>query len=645
MRAHAFIFILFFSSAKQIFASDNDVMNEGDDDDVIMLPNSSLLANDVVPSVSVTTPVSSSSTATANALLRPSSNTNTAFINLSQQQQPRDSRKKPKKIKAVKPAEISVANVAQNEEADQAIKRPRKNAAVIPKNKAELLPPSRVTLMAPSMASYSTTSAASTKGTKTVSLEFMNSILLALESRTFAPKNIYKIKGIGFESFSVEQGHTLLLKSIAQNKESAAVAFLKGGWKLKTDPLEMEVSATVYQSLDKGKYDFMAYMLDFDPVGASKIFVSMNSNGLKHLTSILKKHGSRIDPEAIRLAAETAAEAKNIAVFKAFLDSGLMLRMVSRKSLVNLLSSPILPESRQITMDVLDFILKDRKLANPFEPHLLTQAINDNCTEFFEIVLTFPGLFSWDIIIRTFCETLRKNNFTVAAALLGPILEYKNPDRVFLLVPEAEFLATVASHANSDIISKLPTVVLYNGTSMLVPDLSLMKIYYNAAKLGNVSVVLTLLQSGYFSINQSFRGKSIVRVALEKGQFSLVKELIRLGFYQVGSLTDSPTVNPKGDALLYVADESHIEMFEYLLAVGADPDVRVNHEGAIASLFNWCLYHRKFKLCDLLISHGHNFSEEVSRPFAQSREAIQYLVSKRPNTSTDINTNTTTDIN
>ena len=60
--------------------------------------------------------------------------------------------------------------------------------------------------------------------------------------------------------------------------------------------------------------------------------------------------------------------------------------------------------------------------------------------------------------------------------------------------------------------------------------------------------------------------------------------------------------------MIYVANDSNIDMFSYLLRLGANPNARVlDDSGKLTSLLLWCVEKDQVLLVKQLIEHGAKF--------------------------------------
>ena len=426
-----------------------------------------------------------------------------------------------------------------------------------------------------------------------------------------------RLDSIGPEAMSPEMSHELVLTCIDNLKATCAKYMLSKGYRLILNPPSEKVVDVVHRTIEENKLEFLlTTLLDLDPAGTIKlinlILVKYNfifSTILEKFKKALQKADTSIDPEAIQLAAETAAELKAIRIFIVIFESGLMVRMIPSGKLLTLLSDPRTEKTDVFYPRILFYIINDRKVATPFDLNILSFAALEGNYDFLDVVEPFLGQFSWDIIIQAITFALKRGHLSFAEILLRTS-NYSSCDLVFRLVSQEVFVTTVASHANAEVMARLVNAVINEGRTMLVVDLNLMKIYMRAAKVGNIEVVEFLLRGEYFTLNARFNGKSIFRIALENGQFNLARYMIKTLRYNIFD-TYTPTINPGnlgGDSLIYVANDSNIDMFSYLLRLGANPNARVlDDSGKLTSLLLWCVEKDQVLLVKQLIEHGAKF--------------------------------------
>ena len=492
-------------------------------------------------------------------------------------------------------------------------------------------------------ASLNSSSAISTsRGTKPV--DKMELLTVLLNSKLNVTFN-NKIDSIGVLKMPTDVAHELMIACMQNKKEVNLKHMLKRGYRfsfIDGEPAKDDILAFI-QAIKDEKTDFIRFFLDSDPVGAIKLMdaaykASPLSKVVDTLVDVLKKSGSVIDPGAIQLAAETAADLKSITLFKVIYDSDLMVSMIPRSKLLNLFSCPPEDDDADHFKMLLVDINGERRLTSPFEFNLLSQAAIDGRLDFLKAIENCLSIFSWDVVIQAMNFALKKKNYNFVDILLR-FNAYSNPDFLFRLVSEIEFTKSVGEFANNEIIDKLTNAVYRDGMNLLIVDLNLMRICMRAAEFGNIEVIDYLLRNGYFDFDTHFNCKSIFRIALENGRTDLVKYLIRVFRYSIFD-SDTLTINPAqfgGDSLIYTARNSHAELFDYLLRLGANPNAKVNNNGTLLNLVYWCMMTGQDKIVKLLLDFNceldpsiaisyNNFPPTVATIYNHLKEAQARLV-------------------
>lgn len=429
---------------------------------------------------------------------------------------------------------------------------------------------------------------------------------------------ISKLEQFEIDRIPADFSHELIMDALSILKENNLKYLFGVGHRLMLDPPSDEVvSAFVKVIISDKKFDFVfTSLLDLDPVGFVKLLKAAdgqfnNSGVLESFERALKKTGISNDPEAISLAAETAANLKAFNIFRIIYESGLIVRAVPKSSLMTMFSIPG-PKDEASFSRLLHQIVSDRKIIPPFELNLLSQAAIDGNYDFLDAVEPHLALFSWEIVLQSIAFALKRGHLSFVEILLGTN-SYSNCDYAFRLVSQDEFISAIGTFANTEIISKLVNTVYRNGTTMLISDLFVIKIHIKAVQSGNLEVVGFLLRDGYISIDSRFKGKSTFRMALENGHIILASHMIKEFNYSITD-SDTPTMNPVargGDSLIYVADNKHADFFAFLLRLGANPNAVIIHEEKPLSLVYWCILNGQDLIVKELLRHGCDFNMEM----------------------------------
>lgn len=427
-----------------------------------------------------------------------------------------------------------------------------------------------------------------------------------------------RIDAIPVETIPLEVTNELIIDCIENAKWSILKYLISKGYRMKLDPPAIEVVSAYHKLMVEGKYDSLTEtLLDTDPVGTIKLIHQSHLNFsqskmLEKFKKSLQKSGISLDPEAVQLAAETAADLKALEIFQIIYESDLMVRMIPSSKLLEMFTCPT--ESFEEYSYLLHRIINERKLVAPFKMNILSLAAMEGKYEFLDVVEPHLKIFTWDIVLQAICFALKAGKLSFAEILLRTN-KYSKCENLHRLVKIDEFIRVVAKYANQEIIHRIYHAVYQGENVMLLSDLSLTKIFLQAAREGNIEVVEYFCVNGIFYLGTRFGGRSVFRIALESKQFDLARYMIRVLNYDIND-SDTPTINHPdfgGDSLIYVAENSSIEMFSYLLRLGANPNVQVlDSNGRLIPLVYWCIA----KGQDLLVKELLKHKCQIDRHFA-----------------------------
>jgi len=120
--------------------------------------------------------------------------------------------------------------------------------------------------------------------------------------------------------------------------------------------------------------------------------------------------------------------------------------------------------------------------------------------------------------------------------------------------------------------------------------------FMSAVTEGNVAVVQKYLDSGIAKVNETFFAWSPLLSAASKGQLAVVKVLAEHG----ADLNYRHPVT-KMTAVAYATYDGNIELLEYLLDKGADPNIKM--KGGV-SMLRVAKDEGKDKEVEILVKHG-----------------------------------------
>lgn len=438
--------------------------------------------------------------------------------------------------------------------------------------------------------------------------------------------------------FTSEMQNELLDLAMNHMKDSAMTSLLNFGIRFNDFNESIKESFKNWINDTKKKsYTFRSVFLDCDPIGLMRLYIFTHdqyphSGILANFGLLLKSIDGSVDPEAIQLAAQEAAELQSLPFFRALFDSDLMLRMIGPAKLLKLFSRKRDFEYFQYEALLLD-VTKDRKLTPPFTRSLVVSAADAKCLEFFQAASDhLITIFDWDHIINAVGAALFHKNYKIIEIILSK-RGYKSPQNRFRMLFENFFCELIANNANEYIFEVLLNTVIYDGTTMLISDASLINIYLLAATHGNIEIIDYLLRMKYFDLNDRFDQRSIFRIALENCHFNLAIHLIRIHNYSIFD-SDTPHYNPPalgGDSLIYVArSDSTCKMFRLLLRLGANPNAMVATDSSPNStpekLIYYCIKSGFLILTRLLLKYKCTYNVEKAISYNISPKSAEMAV-------------------
>ena len=448
---------------------------------------------------------------------------------------------------------------------------------------------------------------------------------------------INRIETIGARNIPVDIASDILVASIQKGKENYTKFLIGKSIKLDlstSEKLSLAVAA-LKQAVISGKTEFLSVLIDSDPHSSVKLFKSYaaspnGTNIVEAVKTSLLKPSVNIDPDAINIVAEGVAEAGLMDLVMALLESDILPRMISTPNLVKVLSNVSISLSVNYSK-LLTFILNDRLITPPCAKNILIQAAEDNSMNFIDAVEPHLRLFSWSIVIKTLDICLKKRHYYIADIILRTNT-YESSDYAFRLCSRDTLIDSIAKYSNSEVLARFINAFYYNNTTLLLSDDSLKKICVKACYAGNVEVVDFFIFNNYFSLNTRFDGKSIFRMALESGQVTLAKYLIKQYGADIIFDSNTPDYNPAqfgGDALIYIAVNEQIDTFKYLLKLGSNPNVVVRYnDTSVTKLVYWAIEHGQDLIVKALLNAGCDIDFGVARTFAyDSNPAVKQKIS------------------
>ena len=448
---------------------------------------------------------------------------------------------------------------------------------------------------------------------------------------------IVRIENIGIRNIPVDEASDILVASIRKGKDNYTKYLIGQSVKLDLSTSEKisEAVAALNHAFHSGKTEFLSVLIDSDPHTSVKLFKSYaaspnGKNIVEPVKTALLKPSVNVDPDAINIVAEGVAEAGLIDLIMALLEADILPRMISTPNLVKVLSDVSQSTSANYSKLLL-FILNDRLITPPCAKNILIQAAEDNSMDFIDAVEPNLRLFPWSIVIKALDICLKKRHYYIADILLRTNT-HDSSDYAFRLCNRDTLIDSIAKYSNSEVLSRFTNAFYYNNTTLLLSDDSLKKICVQACYAGNVEVVDFFISNNYFNLSTRFEGKTILRMALESGQVTLAKYLIKQYGADIIFDSNTPDYNPAqfgGDALIYVAVNEQIDTFKYLLKLGSNPNAVVRYDDtSVTKLVYWAIEHGQDLIVKALLNAGCDIDFGVARTYAyDSNPAVRQKIS------------------
>lgn len=462
-------------------------------------------------------------------------------------------------------------------------------------------------------------------------------LLKSLDVSSVSKANfVFKLEQVGAHNIPFEDASELLVTAVKNGKDSYAKLMISKGFKFSTSTPENTTAAgqAFSKAIDFKKTEFIPALIDFDPETSVKLIdfamassYSYSKLVLDSVKAVLTKSSASIDHEAFQHMAECAAQAKSIELVNLILESNVLNKMISSRSLVVLFSDHK-RNSQANYRALLQLILNERCITPPFAVNILLQAAEDNNMDFVDAIEPHLGLFNWAVVVKALDICLKRRQYYFADILLRSN-SYSKSNSVFSLCSRETLLDTIAKSANAEILGRLVSTFYYDNRTLLLSDDCLRRICVGACYAGNVEVVDYFITGNYFNLSMRFKGKSILRMALESGNSNLAKHLIK--YYGADIIFDSntPAYNPSqsgGDSLIYVAVNQEIDMFKYLLKLGANPNAQVRHDDKTTiNLVYWAIQHGQDLIVKALLDAGCQIDLTYAR-FLNANPLISRLI-------------------
>ena len=451
-------------------------------------------------------------------------------------------------------------------------------------------------------------------------------------------KLLEKFESTDFSTFKSIEASEILAASIKNRKEKVTLHLLNQGVKLSFDTKELAEATTLafQDALNKKKTDFFPTLMDFDPKGTTILLHNLKKHPatLELVRATLSNRSVIIDPEAIYSICELAAVIKFIELVQIIFETNSITRMIPSKSIVTLLSDFDQNDKHHIYWKVLQYVLNDRLITPPFAENILLQAAKDNSIGFIDSIETYLNVFTWSIVIKALNICLEKRHYYFASVLLRTNT-YDSPDSAFHMCNRGGLLESIGKYANDELIERLLVARYYKNTTLLLSDDCIKKVCVSACYAGNLDVIDHLLRNDYLKLSMRFNGKSIFRMVLESGNSKLASFIIKYYGPDVIFDSDTPSYNPDGDSLIYVATNEQLDMFKYLIKLGANVNPKVRDTDASTfELIYWSIMNGQDQIAKALLDAGCEVDFSRARiynsisGFGASRDSIEAALSE-----------------